>query len=74
MVSGFFGGLPYAGATMGTVVNIQAGAKSPVAAIVRSLILLCVILLIAPLLESVPMAVLAAIAFKVGMDILDWSF
>lgn len=74
MVSGFFGGLPGAGATMGTVVNIQVGAKSPLAAVVRSLILLCVILLIAPFLESVPMAVLAAIAFKVGMDILDWSF
>ncbi|MEL6311942.1 MAG: solute carrier family 23 protein, partial [Pseudomonadota bacterium] len=74
MISSVFGGLPGAGATMGTVVNIQVGAKSPVAAIMRALILLLIVLAIAPLLESVPMVVLAAIAFKVGVDILDWSF
>ncbi len=74
MVASLFGGLPGAGATMGTVVNIQVGARSPVAAIIRALILLLIILAIAPLLQSIPMAVLAAIAFKVGVDILDWSF
>lgn len=74
MVSSLFGGLPGAGATMGTVVNIQVGAKSPVAAIIRALILLLIILVIAPWLQNIPMAVLAAIAFKVGYDILDWSF
>ncbi len=74
MATACFGGLPGAGATMGTVVNIQVGARSPVAAILRALILVAIILALAPLLESVPMAVLAAIAFKVGYDILDWSF
>lgn len=74
MVSSIFGGLPGAGATMGTVVNIQVGAKSPWAAIIRALILLSIILVIAPWLQNIPMAVLAAIAFKVGYDILDWSF
>jgi sulfate permease, SulP family len=74
MTTSFFGGLPGAGATMGTVVNIQVGARSPVAAIVRALILVLIILAFAPLLESVPLAVLAAIAVKVGYDILDWSF
>ena len=73
-VSGLFGGLPGAGATMGTVVNIQVGAGSPVAAILRALLLLLVVLVFAPYLEGVPMAVLAAIAVKVGVDILDWSF
>lgn len=74
IVSGLFGGLPGAGATMGTVVNIQVGARSPMAGIIRAAILLLVVLVIAPLLESIPMAVLAAIALKVGVDILDWSF
>jgi SulP family sulfate permease len=74
VVSGIFGGLPGAGATMGTVVNIQTGARSPLAAVIRSLILLAVALVAAPALEAVPLAVLAAITVKVGIDILDWSF
>jgi SulP family sulfate permease len=74
IVSGLFGGLPGAGATMGTVVNIQSGASTPRSGVIRALILLVSILLAAPLLERVPMAVLAAITLKVGVDILDWSF
>lgn len=74
MMTSFFGGLPGAGATMGTVVNIQVGARSPVAGIIRALILLAIALVFAPLLKSIPLAVLAAIAVKVGFDILDWSF
>lgn len=74
MVTSCFGGLPGAGATMGTVVNIQVGGVSPVSALLRSGILLLIILSLAPLLSNVPLAVLAAIAIKVGYDILDWSF
>lgn len=74
IVSGVCGGLPGAGATMGTVVNIQSGAKSALSGITRALILLVVILGAASLTQSIPMAVLAGIALKVGIDILDWSF
>lgn len=74
MVSGFFGALPGAGATMGTVVNVQVGARSPVSGIVRGLILLLVVLWFAPLTQPIPMAVLAGIALYVGINILDWSF
>lgn len=74
LVSGLCGGLPGAGATMGTVVNIQTGARSALSGITRALILLVVVLWAAPLTASIPMAVLAGIALKVGIDILDWSF
>lgn len=74
LVSGLCGGLPGAGATMGTVVNIQTGAKTAVSGITRALILLVVVLWAANLTETIPMAVLAGIALKVGIDILDWSF
>lgn len=74
LVSGLFGGLPGAGATMGTVVNIQTGAQTAVSGLTRALILLVVVLWAAPLTQSIPMAVLAGIALKVGIDILDWSF
>ena len=74
LFSGLLGGLPGAGATMGTVVNIQSGAKSPIAGIVRALILLLVVLGASQLTSPIPMAVLAGIALYVGINILDWSF
>ncbi|OLT62776.1 bicarbonate transporter BicA [Moorena bouillonii] len=74
LVSGLFGGIPGAGATMGTVVNIQAGGRSALSGIARALALLVVVLWAAPLTKSIPLAVLAGIALKVGIDIIDWGF
>lgn len=74
LVSGIFGGLPGAGATMGTVVNIQAGAKTALSGITRALVLICLVVFAADLTAYIPLAVLAAIAIKVGVNILDWSF
>ena len=74
IVSGLFGGLPGAGATMGTVVNIQTGARTAVSGLTRALLLLVVVLWAAPLTSVIPKAVLAGIALKVGIDIIDWSF
>ncbi|MEN9227196.1 MAG: SulP family inorganic anion transporter [Gloeomargarita sp. GMQP_bins_120] len=73
-VSGLCGGLPGAGATMGTVVNIQTGAKTAISGMTRALVLLAIVAGAAPLMKDIPMAVLAGIAVKVGIDILDWSF
>jgi SulP family sulfate permease len=74
IASGLFGGIPGAGATMGTVVNIQAGAQTALSGIARAVILLLVIMLAADLTAEIPLAVLAGIAMKVGIDIIDWSF
>ncbi|NJN88450.1 MAG: SulP family inorganic anion transporter [Leptolyngbyaceae cyanobacterium SL_7_1] len=74
LVSGLCGGLPGAGATMGTVVNIQTGARTALSGLTRALLLLIVVLWAANLTSPIPMAVLAGIALKVGIDILDWSF
>lgn len=74
MLSGLFGALPGAGATMGTVTNIQVGARSPLSGMVRALVLALVVLVAGGLTEPIPMAVLAGIAVYVGFNILDWSF
>ncbi len=74
IMSGLFGGLPGAGATMGTVVSIQAGARTAVSGLVRVGILVLVVLWAADLTSVIPLAVLAAIAFKVGVNIIDWRF
>ena len=74
MISGLFGALPGAGATMGTVTNIQVGARSPVSGMIRAAVLALVVLVAGGLTEPIPMAVLAGIAVYVGFNILDWSF
>lgn len=73
-VSGLFGGIPGAGATMGTVVNIQTGGRTAVSGLTRALALLIVVLGLSQYLSVIPSAVLAGIAFKVGLDIVDWGF
>jgi SulP family sulfate permease len=73
-ISGLLGGLPGAGATMRTVINVQAGGKTPLSGIVHALILLAIVLGAGNLTESIPHTVLAGILIKVGIDIIDWGF
>ena len=73
-VAGAIGALPGAGATMGTVTNIRAGGRSPVAGALGAIMLLTMILGIGRVAEPIPLAVLAGILIKVGWDIIDWRF
>jgi sulfate permease, SulP family len=73
IVASFFGGLPGAGATMRTVVNIKSGATSNVSGMAHSIFLLLILLLFAPLASNIPMPVLAGILIKVGFDIFDYK-
>ena len=72
--AGLIGGLPGAGATMGTVVNIRAGGRTQVSGVLRAAILLALVLGLGKYVESIPLAVLAGILMKVGYDIIDWRF
>ena len=74
LVAGLLGGLPGAGATMRTVVNIRAGGQTALSGIVHALVLLALVLGAGAWAESIPHAVLAAILIKVGLDIVDWNF
>ncbi|MEO0828738.1 MAG: SulP family inorganic anion transporter [Cyanobacteria bacterium J06642_9] len=74
LVSGLFGGLPGAGATMRTVINVQAGGRTPISGMFHALILLCIVLWAGGITANIPNAVLAGILIKVGINIIDWSF
>ncbi len=74
LFSGLFGGIAGAGATMGTVVNIQTGATTALSGLTRAMVLFIVVVWAAPLTASIPLAVLAGIALKVGINIMDWGF
>ena len=72
IASGLFGGMPGAGATIGTVTNIRAGGSTPVSGVIRALFLLALLLGGGQYLEPIPHAVLAGILMKIGWDIVDW--
>ena len=74
VAAGLIGGLPGAGATMRTVVNVRAGGRSPLSGAIHAVVLAAVVLGLAPLAEPVPHAALAGILIKVGWDIIDWGF
>ena len=74
VIAGFIGGLPGAGATLGTVVNIRAGGQTQVSGALRAAILLALVLGLGKYVEAIPHAVLAGILMKVGWDIIDWRF
>ncbi len=74
LVSGVLGGLPGAGATMGTVTSIRAGGRTPLAGALAAVLLLALVLGFGWIAEPIPLAVLAGILMKVGWDIVDWRF
>ncbi|MEA5558969.1 bicarbonate transporter BicA [Nodularia spumigena] len=74
LITGLCGGIAGSGATTATVVNIQAGGRTALSGISRALFLLIVVLWAAPLTSGIPLAVLAGIVLKVGINIIDWGF
>tara|TARA_Y100001970_G_scaffold291800_1_gene430380 strand:- start:11150 stop:12808 length:1659 start_codon:yes stop_codon:yes gene_type:complete len=73
-IAGLFSGLPGAGATMRTVINVKSGGSTPISGMVHSIVLLIVLVGAGPLAEKIPTALLAGILIKVGLDIIDWGF
>jgi len=73
-LAGLLTGLPGAGATMRTVINIKSGGRTPLSGMVHSIVLLVVLIGAGPLAAEIPTALLAGILIKVGLDIIDWGF
>ena len=69
--SALFGGLPATGAIARTAVNIRSGGRSPIAGIAHAVFLLVFMLLLAPLMGYVPLAVLAAVLLVVAWQMSD---
>jgi SulP family sulfate permease len=68
----FFGGMPATGVIARTATNVRSGAKTPVAGIIHSLILLLVLLIAAPLAGYIPLAVLSAVLIVVAIRMGEW--
>ena len=73
-IAGIFGGLPGAGATIRTMVNVKAGGRTPVSGALHALVLLSIVLGLGTVAAAIPHVVLAGILIKVGTDIIDWDY
>lgn len=73
-LAGLVGGLPGAGATMRTMVNIRSGGAYKISGMFHGLVLMAIVLVFAPLASQIPNAVLAGILVKVGFDIIDFKY
>src|SRR2546422_6755602 len=72
IVSPLFGGLPATGAIARTATNIRSGAQSPLAGVIHSATLVCILLFASPLVSFVPMSVLAGILIVVAYNMGEW--
>jgi SulP family sulfate permease len=73
VASPLFGGLPATGAIARTATNIRSGARTPVAGMVHAFTLLGVLLVAAPLVRFIPLAVLASIMLVVAYNMGEWG-
>jgi SulP family sulfate permease len=72
MFAGLIGGLPGAGATMRSMVNVKAGGTTHLSGVVHGLILLAVLLGLGNVASLIPLSALAGILITVGISIMDW--
>lgn len=72
-IAGLFCGLPGAGATMRTVVNVKSGGRTQISGMIHALLLLAVLLGLGSLVKYVPLSVLAGILITVGWGIIDFK-
>ncbi len=71
-IAAFFGGLPGAGATIRTVVNIQSGGKTKISGMVSGILLFLILISLGPVASKIPAAVLAGILITVGIGVMDY--
>lgn len=72
-IAALFGGIPGAGATIRTVVNINAGGKTRLSGMIAGVLLFMIMLALAPIASKIPAAVLAGILITVGIGVMDYK-
>ena len=68
----FFGGIPATGAIARTMANINNGGRTPIAGVVHTIVLLCVLLLLGGLVGAIPMPCLAGVLIMVSYNMSGW--
>jgi len=72
-IAAIFGGIPGAGATIRTVVNIKSGGTTRLSGMIAAVLLLVILLALGPVASQIPAAVLAGILITVGIGVMDYK-
>ena len=72
-IAAVFGGIPGAGATIRTVVNINSGGKTKLSGMIAGIMLFVILLGLGPIASKIPAAVLAGILITVGIGVMDYK-
>ena len=72
-IASIFGGIPGAGATIRTVVNINSGGKTKLSGMIAGIMLLFILLALGPVASKIPTAVLSGILITVGIGVMDYK-
>ena len=72
-IASIFGGVPGAGATIRTVVNINSGGKTKLSGMIAGVMLLFILLVLGPVASKIPTAVLSGILITVGIGVMDYK-
>lgn len=73
VVSPYFGGIPVTGVIARTAVNIRAGAKTRLAGVVHSIVLMLLSFALAKQAEQIPLAALGGILILTGIRLVEWE-
>ncbi len=71
IASSLIGGIPGAGATMRTVVNVKSGGRTKLSGVVHAILLMLIVLGLGKYVAFIPLAALAGILITVGISIID---
>ncbi|CAN5848374.1 hypothetical protein BH18ACT7_BH18ACT7_19070 [soil metagenome] len=72
-IASIFGGLPGAGATIRTIVNINSGGKTKLSGMLAAIFILIILLALGPIASKIPAAVLSGILLTVGIGVMDYK-
>lgn len=72
ITNGFFGGMGGCAMVAQTLVNINAGARTRISAIIGALTILVIILAGGPVIEQIPMAALVGVMMMVAIGTFEW--
>lgn len=72
-IGSFFGGYPVSGSFSRTAINVDAGARTSIAAVVTAAVTIFALLFLTPIFHNIPKAVLAAIVIVSALPLIDFK-